>query len=83
MQYNREALYSCAYMYTCTLQEGAIGIYANIQCFYSNGCGDCVLGDNMIESLVTDIQMVTPAPLVVKRKVCGSTSLVPLTVEVR
>ena len=37
----------------------------------------------VIESLVTDIHMVIHAPLVLKRKVFGSTSLVPLTLEVR
>ena len=70
---------------TCThdIQEDAAGIlYANIQCLFPNNYGEYVLGDS-IESLVTEIQSVIDPPLVLKRKVFGSNSSVPLTLQVR
>ena len=75
-------LYACSCTCTHDIQEDAAGIlYANIQCLFPNNYGEYVLGDS-IESLVTEIQSVNDPLSVLKRKVFGSNSSVPLTLQV-
>lgn len=64
-------------------QESAAGMYASIQCLRLVGPGDYIVGD-ITESLVADIHMKIPIPLLLKHKQheFDPASLVPFTMEV-
>ena len=62
-------------------QEGVDGVYANIQCLRPDGCHSYVLGA-AVESPVADIDIVVPAPQIIKQYPSGSTLSLPMISEV-
>lgn len=76
-------IYQCSCLWLPVNQESAVEMYASIQCLHLVGPGDYIVG-NITESLVADIHMRIPIPLLLKHKQheCDSASLVPFTMEV-
>ena len=63
------------------IQEGVDGVYAKIQCLCPDGCDTYVL-DGIVDSPVSDIDMVVSAPPIIKHYPSASALCIPMNSEV-
>ena len=63
------------------MQEGAPEVYAKIQCLCPDGFDTYIVTDTM-ESPVSEIEIVVPAPCIIKHHLSDSATCLPMTEEV-